>query len=270
VPYAAALYALIGLAAGALANWLADIAPAAWLRDRERARLLGDRRACARCGQLTRRGLESGLVRLLLRRGRCPNCEARLPWRPVVVELAAALAFGYLWLHDIAPAALHGGQASAPRLVLDSIYVWVLLLVTVTDLEHRLILDAVMLPAIAFAALAGLFASQPGWPSAALGGLVGFVFFFLAAVAGQAIFGSGALGWGDVTLAAFIGLITGFPLVIVALVLGILVGGAVTGLLLVVRLRSLHSTVPYGPFLVAGGLATLLWGPQIVYWYFNR
>lgn len=264
------LYALAGLLAGSLVNFLADIGPAAWLRDRERARVLPDRRACARCGQPTRSGLESALLRFVLRRGRCAQCAARLPLRPVLVELGAAALFAYLWWHDVDPALWYKGQADVLRLALHSVWLLVFLLITVTDLEHRLILDAMMFPAIGAAVLAAFFTPGMSWRDALIGGAIGFVFFYVAALIGQALFGAGALGWGDVTLATFIGLTTAFPLVLVALVLGILAGGVGTGLLLVTRVRGLRSAVPYGPFLVVGGVATLLWGPQIVRWYFNR
>lgn len=262
------LYALVGLAAGVGVNYVADRA-LQLMQDKERARLLRDRRLCASCGQATWDRIEFALWRFVARRGRC-TCGARLPLRPVLVELAGALIFAYLWAHDVAPAWRYAGTANYLRLALHSAWMSVFLLVTVTDLEHRLILNAVMYPAIALALAAALFTPDLSWRAVLIGGVVGFVFFYLAALAGNAFFGSGALGFGDVTLAAFIGLITGFPIVVLALVLGILAGGVITLLLLVTRIRSLRSAVPYGPFLVVGGVAALLWGPQIVQWYFGR
>jgi leader peptidase (prepilin peptidase)/N-methyltransferase len=78
------------------------------------------------------------------------------------------------------------------------------------------------------------------------------------------------LGGGDVKLAAFVGLITGFPLVIEALVLTILIGAAVSLILLVTRVRSLRDPIPYGPFLIAGAVITLLWGYPIAAWFLHR
>jgi prepilin signal peptidase PulO-like enzyme (type II secretory pathway) len=122
-------------------------------------------------------------------------------------------------------------------------------------------------PAILFAFVASFFTPGMRWDYALLGGAVGFVFFFLAALVGNALFGSGALGGGDVKLAAFVGLITGFPLVIEALVLTILLGGAVSFLLLVTGIRGRRDPIPYGPFLVAGAVITLLWGYPIAEWF---
>jgi len=78
------------------------------------------------------------------------------------------------------------------------------------------------------------------------------------------------LGGGDVKLAAFIGLITGFPLVIEALVLGTLIGGVVSLVLLITRVRGRRDAIPYGPFLIAGAVITLLWGDAIATWFLYR
>jgi leader peptidase (prepilin peptidase)/N-methyltransferase len=174
-----------------------------------------------------------------------------------LVELGLAAAYGYL------------GIVFDPsvRLVLYLIYTAVLALILITDIERRLILNVVTYPSIVFAIVAGFFTPGLSWWSALAGGAIGFIFFFVAAVVGNAVFGSGALGGGDVKLAAFVGLITGFPLVIEALVLAILLGAAVSLILLVTRVRSLRDPIPYGPFLVGGAVVTLLWGYPIAEWF---
>nr|HID14307.1 prepilin peptidase [Anaerolineae bacterium] len=120
------------------------------------------------------------------------------------------------------------------------------------------------------AIIASFFTPEMTWWSALAGGVIGFVFFLGAALMGNTFFGSGALGGGDVKLAAFVGLITGFPLVIEALVLTILIGAAVSLILLITRVRSLRDPIPYGPFLIAGAIVTLLWGYPIAEWFLHR
>ena len=71
-------------------------------------------------------------------------------------------------------------------------------------------------------------------------------------------------------MALFIGLITGFPLIIEAIVLAIIIGATISLLLLVLGVRGLRDHVPYGPFLVAGAIVTLLWGYPIANWFLNR
>jgi leader peptidase (prepilin peptidase)/N-methyltransferase len=73
---------------------------------------------------------------------------------------------------------------------------------------------------------------------------------------------------GDVTLAAYVGLITSFPGMIVALVVAILAGGLISFLLLLTRVVNLRSGIPYGPFIAIGGFVAMLWGQQLVTRFF--
>jgi leader peptidase (prepilin peptidase)/N-methyltransferase len=75
------------------------------------------------------------------------------------------------------------------------------------------------------------------------------------------------MGMGDVKLACLIGLVTGFPLVVVALMLGIITGGVVAVALLLSKKKGRKDTVPYGTFLAIGPMITLLWGTDILTWY---
>jgi leader peptidase (prepilin peptidase)/N-methyltransferase len=75
------------------------------------------------------------------------------------------------------------------------------------------------------------------------------------------------MGDGDVKLAGLIGLITGFPHVVVALVVGVLAGGLVALLLLLTKIKGRKSYIPYAPFLVIGGMVAMLYGPEIMAWY---
>ena len=80
------------------------------------------------------------------------------------------------------------------KLVLASFFTAVLVLVTVTDLEHRLIPNRAILPAIAIAALVSPLWFGPGWYLALVGGAIGYGFFWLA-VQCWAIASSGAGRW---------------------------------------------------------------------------
>ena len=193
-------------------------------------------------------------------RAKCLYCGAPIRLRYPLVELGLAVAYAYLWI-------LLGASI---RLPLYLVYTAVFAIVLVTDFERRLILNTVMYPAILFAIAAGFITPEMTWWSALAGGAIGFAFFFLAALVGNSVFGSGALGGGDVKLALFIGLVTGFPLIIEAIVLTIIIGAVISGFLFVTRLRKLRDYVPYGPFLVAGGFITLLWGYSIAEWYMYR
>jgi leader peptidase (prepilin peptidase)/N-methyltransferase len=245
------LFALLGLFVGGLVNRLGTDLP---------TRRRVTRPHCPYCGQTRPWWQWVSLPSYIIGQAKCPHCDAPIRLRYPVVEIALAVTYGYLWT-------LLGSSIKLP---LYLVYSTVFVVVLITDFERRLILNAVMYPAILFAIAASPITPQMTWWSALAGGAIAFVFFLGAALAGNTVFGSGAMGGGDVKLALFIGLITGFPLVIEAIVLTIIIGGAIVAFLLVTGLRSLRDYVPYGPFLIAGAVVTLLWGYPIATWFLQR
>jgi prepilin signal peptidase PulO-like enzyme (type II secretory pathway) len=143
---------------------------------------------------------------------------------------------------------------SFPLLILHSVFVLVLVQVIFFDFEHRLILDRVMFPSMALAFVVSLFA-DPWWAGIATGVAAGLLFLLLA-VAGSAIFKAEALGFGDVKLALFMGLLLGPLPTIQALFYGVFLAGVVS-VGVIVWHRSLKGTIAYGPYLAAGALITL-------------
>lgn len=201
------------------------------------------------------------------------QAAGRLRPRSLAIIVVAAAGAAFLWLR----------YGATWDMLAYSVYWLFFLLIAVTDLEHRYIYNVVMLPAIVIAAAGALLTTTPGLRRALLGGATGFIFIFLIYLLGI-VFGKVvarrrgrpldevAFGQGDVKLAAFIGLVTGLPGVIFALVIGILLGGIVaSGVLLwqmfVRRRYAAFTAIPYGPFLIAGGLLMMVYGPQIVAWY---
>jgi len=153
-----------------------------------------------------------------------------------------------------------------PLLVVRSVFALVLVQVIFFDFEHRLILDRVMFPSMVLAALVSLspLASmslglwqQSWWVGIAMGVAAGALFLVLA-LAGQAIFKAEALGFGDVKLAAFMGLLLGWPYTFTAVFYGVLIAGLVSIGVIVWR-RSMKGTIAYGPYLAAGALILLLY-----------
>jgi leader peptidase (prepilin peptidase)/N-methyltransferase len=154
-------------------------------------------------------------------------------------------------------------------LVVYSAFIAVLILIIVIDLEHRLVLHVVTFPSMAVALVLSFFLTDNGPLLALAGGLVGFVFFFLAYLLGQRLFGPGALGFGDVTLATMMGLMLGFRYVFFALVLGILLAGLWSLLGLLSGRMSRRAYFAYGPFLAAAGIVTIIWGDRFYAWFTN-
>lgn len=241
------LFAFVGLLVGGLLNVLADDLP-----DRIRPK----RPHCPRCGHAYRPTRWLAIARRL-QGGRCPKCGLPTRRRALWLEIGTALVFAVL------PSLIEPGL----DLAIYTVYTAVLILIIVIDVEHRLILHVVTFPTTALALIASYFLTDNNLLASALGAVAGFILFYLAYVIGQRLFGSGAFGFGDVTLAMTMGAMLGLHRVIFALVLGVLLGGLWSLVGLVSGRMTRLSYFAYGPFLAAGGMLMLVWGNTVLEWY---
>jgi prepilin signal peptidase PulO-like enzyme (type II secretory pathway) len=141
-------------------------------------------------------------------------------------------------------------------------YSSLLLLIAAVDLRTRLVPNVLTASGLVLALVLSLAFPSPGLLSAIEGAALACVLFLVLALVG-----GNAMGFGDVKLAALIGLMTGFPWVVQALIIGIMLGGLAAAVFLLVRLRRPKQYIPYAPYLAAGAIATLLCGPRIANWY---
>ncbi len=75
------------------------------------------------------------------------------------------------------------------------------------------------------------------------------------------------MGFGDVKLAAPLGLLLGWPASMVWLFSAFIIGGVVGVGLLFAKKAKMKQAVPFGPFLILGTLIALIWGNEIFSWY---
>jgi len=161
------------------------------------------------------------------------------------------------------------------------LYTCIFIVLSIIDLKHGILPNIITYPAMPLAliffifwgeGITGLSSNFFQWNfsvpylaflcNSLTGGATGFIIFLLVVLISR-----GSMGMGDVKLAALIGLMTGFPLVVVSLFIAILTGGLVAIILLVTRLKKRKDPVPFGPFLCLGALIALVWGKDIVMWY---
>ncbi len=242
-------FALLGMAVGSFLNVCIDRLPAG-------ESLVFPASHCASCRHhLSTKDLIPVFSYLALR-GRCRYCQTLIPRRLLWVEIGTAALFAYLYWH-------YGFSTELP---IAAFYGCLFIILMVIDLEHGLILNKIVYPGMAVAVVISLFLSQseivPQIGQAAIGGGTGLGLFLLIAIASR-----GGMGWGDVKMAALIGLVTGFPLVLVAIFLAVVLGGLLATVLLLLKVKKRKEGVPFGPFLSLATIVTLLWGTNILDWY---
>jgi leader peptidase (prepilin peptidase)/N-methyltransferase len=240
---------VFGLAAGSFLNLCIDRIPG-------RRSIIRPPSHCDSCGERLKIKDLVPLLSYIWLRGRCRYCSARIPARVPIVEIATAVVFAFFtWYFG-----------PGLQLAIALVYACALIVIFVVDLEHLIIPNRVVYPAmIAALVFSSFWAGFEGfWPhigtaNALLGGAIGLTLMLLPFL----VFRDG-LGMGDVKLAAFMGLACGFPLVMVALMLGIVYGGLVAIALLLFGVKGRKDAIPFGPFLAGGAMITLLWGGGIL------
>lgn len=202
---------------------------------------------CPRCGTTLRRRDNVPVLSYLALRGRCRECRELISPRYPLVELATGLLFS--------AAAYRFGPS--PELVSALILVCTLLVLGGTDLEHRLLPNAIVLPALVAGLAVSALADPERWwtyPAAALG--VGGFLLALALVY------PGGMGMGDVKMGAMLGAFLG-GYAALAVFAGALAGALAGGALMAAGRAGRRARLPFGSFMALGGLAALFFGPGV-------
>jgi len=210
---------IVGWIGGGLVNWAADLLPGISSND-----------------------TVEGAVQPDWRQAWAPFRSAPNRRHPLIIILGVVLAVLMAW---------HWGWGQT--LLIGWLYGFFLLAVIVIDFEHHRVLNVMLAPAAAVVAVLSLLSPTPDPLNTLLGGAVGFGVFLLLAIIGR-----GALGMGDVKLAGVIGLMTGYPDVLWALIIGALVGAGVAIVLLISRKATRKTAIAYAPYL-AFGTFVVLW-----------
>ncbi|MGB5656708.1 MAG: A24 family peptidase [Acidimicrobiia bacterium] len=150
-------------------------------------------------------------------------------------------------------------------------YLWfvaVTVTLTLTDLDTKLIPNRILGPGtlVGLVLLLGGAIIENGPIVRPLAG--GAVYFVLLLV--LALIARGGFGFGDVKLAFLLGLFTAYQsweTLIVAMFAAFLLGGLVSAILVVFRIRSRKDSIPFGPYLVVGAYFAIVWAGTIASWY---
>jgi leader peptidase (prepilin peptidase)/N-methyltransferase len=205
----------------------------------------------------------------------CRSCGKPRSLRTWIVQILATASFVYFWLFP----------SKALGIPLGMLVLIYFAIITVIDLEHRLILHPTSLVGAVLGLIVGTSIHSRadglllGLGKSLLGGLFGFGVMFLLyqfgtlvaryrarklQAAGQADDEEEALGGGDVYLAGVLGLMLGWPFIWDTLLLGVLLGGVISLLFIVALVLSrrysndaLMTFIPYGPYFIIGAFYKL-------------
>jgi leader peptidase (prepilin peptidase)/N-methyltransferase len=200
----------------------------------------------------------------LFLRGRCRYCRAHIPVRVLLVEVICGLLFFLaFWRYGL-----------TAQFGITAFWCCVFLVIIFIDLEHQLILNMITYPAAVIALIilaihtyvsgVSLLAPQATLINGLISGVSMFLFFFLIVVIRP-----DAMGMGDAKLVALIGFVSGFPLVVFSMMIGIVLGGIVAVYLLATKKKGRKDVIAYGTFLGIGPIIALIFATGINNWYIS-
>ncbi|MDO8573975.1 MAG: prepilin peptidase [Candidatus Daviesbacteria bacterium] len=285
---------LIGIVLGSFAKALADrslVGKSFWGRS-----------YCSQCKKTLRWYDLFPILSFVFLQGKCRYCKKKIPLEYPITEVILGILIAYLFAQTFADFkfTVYSFQLTVllAELVLKTFFIVILAMLCMTDMKKMLIPDRIVKPAILIGAISllaltiykigylyyylsqsvlgrlllpphsdyfqrhALVIAEPLIYGVLMGLAIGGFFFCLIVLTK----GKG-MGGGDVKLGAFMGLMLGFPLSLLALILSFITGAVFSVGLIIAGKKHFGQTIPFGPFLVLGSLIALFWGSQIIDWY---
>jgi len=187
------------------------------------------------------------VISFLILKGHCRFCGKRISWQYPLVELLTGVLFYLSYLSHLS--------------FLSCLFICGLIVIFFVDLEHQIIPDEIVIPlSILFLVYFLMTNPQLLITNYLITALISFLFLYFIFLLTK---GKG-MGFGDVKLAFLMGLVLGFPKIVVAFYLAFLTGAFVGVILILLSRAKLKQKIAFGPFLVFGTIFSLLWGEKIV------
>jgi leader peptidase (prepilin peptidase)/N-methyltransferase len=217
-------------------------------------------------------------------RGRCRSCTVEFSPRYLVVEAVTAMLFATAWWFTLGTGGMFQPlNVRALWFVVDATFVFAMVVITFIDIDHKLILNKVTVPAMILGY--ALTFALPGyrWWDGLVGAAVGYGVPWLIGEIYYRITKREGLGLGDSTLLALVGALLGWRGVVVSLFGGSVIG-SVIGISVLLAKRSeqeerepetpepgpstpepslLRTELPFGPFLAMAAVFYLFAAPWI-------
>jgi len=187
--------------------------------------------------------------------GRCRSCRARISVKYPIVELATAGVFLASFL-----------LFEPPVLYQRLLFACAMIVLSIIDLEHRILPDVITLPGIIVGLLFSLFL-PPGIRDALIGVVVGGGSLWLMGEAYFRLRGEEGMGFGDVKMLAMIGAFLGWKSMLLTLLLSSLLGSLIGVVMIVLKRGDMKYALPFGTFLAAAALVVSMTGDRILVWY---
>lgn len=185
-------------------------------------------------------------------RGRCRYCGVRISPIYALIELLTAGLFVYAYLNL-------GLQL---ELLTAWTFIAILIAITISDIHTMLIPDKIVFTGMFLFILLRIFTHALPYTDYLIGFFLGGGIFYLIAV-----FSRGGMGGGDIKLLAMIGLVLGWKLTLLTILLSSFIGLVISGILMLIGKVKPKSAIPFGPYIALAALLAYFQGEELINWY---
>lgn len=150
------------------------------------------------------------------------------------------------------------------------IFISALIVITFIDIDHQIIPDVISLPGIPVCILFACILDTMTLKDSLIGVLAGGGSLYAVAWTYKMLTAKEGMGGGDIKLLAMIGALLGWQGVLFTIFAGSAIG-TIAGMLTMIYAKTMNMklAIPFGPFLSAGAVLYLFYGPTIIKWYFS-
>ncbi len=249
------IFFVFGLIFGSFMNCLV-------FRLKEEKTILG-RSFCPKCKQVLGFLDLIPLFSFLFLGAKCRYCRQKISLQYFLAELIMGVLFaGGYWFY--LESSIYQGANNLMMLILYLVVTFFLAIIFLFDLKYFLVSDLILYIAI-FTILIGKIILKFDILSILLGAVVGFSFFGI-----QYFLSRGKwIGSGDIFIGVFMGVVLGWPNILVAIFIAYIIGGILGSFLLIFKIKKLVSHLPLGPFLAFATWLVFWGGDFILNWYLS-
>jgi leader peptidase (prepilin peptidase)/N-methyltransferase len=214
---------------------------------------------CPKCNHSLKWYDNIPLVSYLSLKGKCRYCKADISAQYPLVETLNAVIYLIMYFRF----------GFGVDFIFYSLMSSALVSITIIDLKEMIIPDCLVISVLVISIIHKccnyfMYGISPEIINSIVGLLVAGG-IFLAIV----LLSRGGMGGGDVTLIGALGFVLGFKIVFLNILLSFVLGAIISVFLLATKIKTRKDPIPFGPFIVLGFFLTVLWGQDIINWYFK-
>jgi leader peptidase (prepilin peptidase)/N-methyltransferase len=209
--------------------------------------------ACPNCGHKLRVWENIPVISYLFLRARCSSCGTRISLQYPVVELITGLA------------SLLAAHAFGVTLqtVAALFFTWILIALTLIDLEKQLLPDNMTLPLLWLGILLSMFGVFTDLKSSVIGAMAGYLILWSVYQLFKLLTKKEGMGFGDFKLLGALGAWAGYTYLPQIILVSSIVGSVAGITMLIIGNAKQQQPIPFGPYLAVAGWIALLWGDAI-------